>query len=82
MNKSRQIALLVRLHRHHKAPVPLGDDVLLQDLGITWGGNDFLQNLAAFGQCRAHMAADISQLRAGGIRHGIFIRNAAANFIL
>ena len=82
MNKSRQIALLVRLHRHHKTPVPLGDDVLLQDLGIAGRGNDFLQNLATFGQRRPHVAADIPQLRAGGVRHGIFIRNAAANFIL
>ena len=52
--------------------------ILISAIGVSY----FLQNLATFGQRRPHVAADIPQLRAGGVRHGIFIRNAAANFIL
>ncbi|MPM18476.1 hypothetical protein SDC9_64887 [bioreactor metagenome] len=36
VDKPRQRPLLLRLHRHHKPPVPLGDDALLQDLAVSW----------------------------------------------
>ena len=82
MHQSRQIPLLVCLHRHHEAAVPLGDDVLLQNLGVAGGGDNLLQNLAALCQRRPHMPADVRQFRAGGVCHGVLIGKAPPDLVL
>ena len=42
VDKSRQTALALRLYRHHEPPVTLGDQRLLQHLGVGGGGDDAL----------------------------------------
>ena len=82
MDQARQISLLLRLYRHHEAAVPLGDDVVLQDLGVAGGGNDLLQDLTALGQSCPHVAADVRQFRAGGISHRVLVGNAPPDLVL
>ena len=82
MDQSRQIALLIRLDGDHKAPIPLGDDVVLQNLGIAGGRDNLLQNLPAFCQRRPHVTANVRQLRAGGIGHGVLVADAPPDLIL
>ena len=82
MDQSRQIALLIRLDGDHKAPIPLGDDVVLQNLGVAGGGNDLLQDLTALGQSCPHVAADVRQFRAGGISHRVLVGNAPPDLVL
>ena len=82
MDQSRQIALLIRLDGDHKTPIPLGDDVVLQNLGIAGGRDDLLQNLPAFCQRRPHVTANVRQLRAGGVGHGVLVADAPPDLIL
>ena len=82
MDQTRQISLVLCLHRHHKPSVPLGDDGLLQHLGIAGGGNDPLEDLAAFGLGRPHMAADIRQFRRCRVGNGILVYNAPLDLLL
>ena len=78
VDQTRQTALALGLHRHHEAAVPLGDDVVLQDLGIAGGRDDLLQNLPAFCQRRPHVTANVRQLRAGGVGLCVSRRCSAA----
>ena len=82
MDQSRQVALVLRLHRHHEAAVPLGDDGLLQNFPIAGGGDDLLKDLAALGLGRPHVAADVRQLRAGGIGDGVLVRDGPLDLLL
>ena len=41
-----------------------------------------MQDLAALSQRRPHMAADIRQFGAGGVRHRVLVGNAAADLVL
>ena len=45
MYQTRQTALALRLYRHHEPPVPLGDQRLLQHLGVGGRRDDPLQDL-------------------------------------
>ena len=82
MDKARQIALVLGLDGHHKAAVPLGDDGLLQDLGIGGGGDDALQNLPALGLGLAHVAADVRQLAACRVGDDSLLGDAATDLLL
>ena len=82
MDQSRQLALLIRPYGDHKAPIPLGDDVVLQNLGIAGGRDDLLQDLPAFCQRRPHVTANVRQLRAGGVGHGVLVADAPPDLIL
>ena len=82
VDQTRQIALVGRLHRHHEAAIPLGDDGLLQNLSVAGRGDDLLQNLPALGLGRPHMAADVRQLRAGRVGDGVLIHDAAVDLLL
>ena len=82
VDQPRQIALVLRLHRHHEAAVPLGDDGLLQNLPIAGGGDDLLKDLPALGLGRPHVAADVRQLRGGGIGNGVLVRDGPLDLLL
>ena len=82
VDQSRQVALVLRLHRYHEAAVPLGDDGLLQNFPIAGGGDDPLKDLAALGLGRPHVAADVRQLRAGGIGDGVLVRDGPLDLLL
>ena len=82
VDQTRQTALALGLHRHHEAAVPLGDEGLLQDLGIGGGGDDALQDLPALGGRQPHFPADIRQLAAGGVGNGLLVQNGGAYLIL
>ena len=82
MDKSGEAALILRLHRHHEAPVTLGDQRFLQHLGIGGRGDDALQNLPRLGSGGTHLAADIRQLAAGGIGDSVLIEDGGADLLL
>ena len=82
VDQSRQVALVLRLHRHHEAAVPLGDDGLLQNFPIAGGGDDLLKDLAALGLGRPHVAADVRQLRAGGVGDGVLVWDGPLDLLL
>ena len=82
VDQPRQVALVLRLHRHHEAAVPLGDDGLLQNFPIAGGGDDLLKDLAALGLGRPHVAADVRQLRAGGVGDGVLVRDGPLDLLL
>ena len=82
MHEAGHGALVLRLDRHHEPPVPLGDQGLLQDLGIGRRRDDALQDLAALGGRHPHLPPDIRQLRAGGVGDGLLVQNGAAYPVL
>ena len=82
MDKSRQVALMLGLDGHHEAAVPLGDDGLLQNLGIGGRGDDALQDLPALGLGLAHVTADIRQLAACRVGNDPLLGDAAADLLL
>ena len=82
VDQSRQVPLVLRLHRHHEAAVPLGDDGLLKHLGIGGGGDDALEHLTALGGRLAHVAADVCQLRGGGVGDLVLIQDGIFDAVL
>ena len=82
MYKTRQTALALRLYRHHEPPVPLGDQRLLQHLGVGGRRDDPLQDLPSLAGRSAHIPPYVRQLRAGGVGDGLFVQYGAAYFIL
>ena len=74
--------LALRLHRHHEPPVPLGDERLLQDLGVGGGGDNALQNLPPLAGGQPHFAPDVGKLGAGAVGNGLLVQNCPVNFIL
>ena len=72
----------LRLHRHHKPAVPLGDDRLLKHLAVAGGGDDLLEDLAAPGRGGAHMAADVCQRRAGVVGDDVLLQNGGEDLLL
>ena len=73
VDKAGNAALALGLHRHHEPPVPLGDESLLQDLGVGGGGDDPLQDLPALAGGQTHLAANVGKLRTGGIGDGLLV---------
>ena len=73
---------MLGLHRHHEAAVPLGDDGLLEHLGIAGGGDDLLENLPALGLGGPHVAADVRQLRGGRVGDGVLVGDTALDLVL
>ena len=82
MDQAREVPLLLRLYRYHEAAIPLGDDGLLEHLGVAGGGDDLLENLAALGLGGPHVAADVRQLRGSGVGDGVLVRDAALDLVL
>ena len=82
VDEAGHVRLALRLHRHHEAPVPLGDEALLQDLAVAGGGDDLLQNLPALGLGLPHVPPDIRQLRGGRVRDGILVQDGAFDLLL
>ena len=82
VNQPRQVPFVLRLHRHHKASVPLSDDGLLQYLPVGGRGDDLLQNLAAPGLGRPHVPPDVRQFRRRGVGDGVLIGNAPLDLLL
>ena len=82
MHQSRQTALALRLHRHDEPPVPLGDQRLLQYLGVGRGGDDALQYLPPLGGSHPHTPPYVRQLRAGGVGDGLLVQNGGAYPVL
>ena len=64
------------------SPNSVAPEGLLQDLPVSGRRDDLLQNLAALGLGRPHVAADIRQLRAGGIGNGILVGDTALDGLL
>ena len=81
MHQTRQVALVLGFHRYHEAAVPLGDDGLLQHLGIAGGRDDLLEDLTALGLGRSHVPADIRQLGAGRVGDGVLIHDAPLDLL-
>ena len=63
MDHAGEAAPVFGLHRHDKTAVALGDDAVLQGLGIA--GGDLGQNIPHLGGGGADLAADLIELRAG-----------------
>ena len=82
MYQARHAALALGLYRHHEPPVPLGDQGLLQDLGIGRRRDDALQDLPPLGGGQPHFPPDIRQLAAGGVGNGLLIQNGGADLLL
>ena len=82
VDKAGQAALALRLDGHHEAAVTLGDQRLLQHLGVGGGGDDALQNGAALGGGLAQLAADVPQLGAGGVGNGLLVQDGGADLLL
>ena len=80
--QSRDAPLALGLHRHHEPPVPLGDEGLLQHLGVGGGGDDPLQDLPALAGSQAHLAPDVLELGAGGVGNGLLIQNGPVDLVL
>ena len=80
--QARHAALALGLYRHHEPPVPLGDQGLLQDLGIGRRRDDALQDLPPLGGGQPHFPPDIRQLAAGGVGNGLLIQNGGADLLL
>ena len=73
--------LVLRLHRHHIAVRPDGDNGFLQILGLV-GGDQLLQNFPHFGLSGPHMPADRGQFRTGGIGDLFLPQNGIRNGLL
>ena len=82
VDKAGDAALALRLHRHHEPPVPLGDQRLLQHLGVGGGGDDLLQDLPSLGGGDPHFPPDVRQLGAGGVGDGLLVQNGAVDTVL
>ena len=82
MDKARQAPLALGLDGHDEAPVALGDERLLQHLGIRRRGDDALENLAALRRRDAHLAADVGKLRAGRVGDRLLVEDGAADAVL
>ena len=82
VDEAGHVRLALRLHRHHEAAVPLGDEALLQDLAVTGGGDDLLQNLAALGLGLPHVPPDVRQLRGRRVRDGVLVQDGALDLLL
>lgn len=80
--KARQAPLALGLDGHDEAPVALGDERLLQHLGIRRRGDDALENLAALRRRDAHLAADVGKLRAGRVGDRLLVEDGAADAVL
>ena len=66
MDQAGDLVFELRLHRHHVPPRALGDDVLLEVLGLG-GGEDALQNVPHLALRGPHVPADGGQLGAGRV---------------
>ena len=82
VNKSRQAALALRLHRHHEPPVTLGNEGLLQYLGVGRRGDNALQDLASLGGRHPHLPPDVRQLGTGGVGDSLLVQNSPAYPVL
>ena len=82
VDKAWQTALALRFHRHHESAVPLGDEGLLQHLGVGWRGDDALQDLAALGGRHPHLPPDVRQLGAGSVGDGLLVQDGPADAVL
>ena len=82
MDQSRHTGAELRLHRHHKAAIPLGDNGLLEHLAVTLGGDDFLENRPPLGGGVPFVAADIRKLGAGVVRDLVFVQNGGGDPLL
>ena len=82
VDEAGHVRLALRLHRHHEAPVPLGDEALLQNFTIAGGGNNFLQDLPALGLGLPHVPPDVRQLRGRRVRDGVLVQDGALDLLL
>ena len=82
VDQAGHTALALGLHRHHEPAVPLGDQGLLQHLGIGRRGDDLLQNLPSLAGSDPHFPPDIRQLGAGGVGDGLLVQNGGADLLL
>ena len=69
-----------RLHRNNKTSVTLGNDIVLQCLGVA--GSDFSQHIPYFCRSSTDLPPNLIQLRTGMIGDLFFRYNGVFNFIL
>ena len=81
VDQAGDLVFKLRLHRHHVPAGALGDDVLLEVLGLG-GGEDALQNVPHLALCGPHVPADGGQFRAGGVGQLPVPHNGAGDLIL
>ena len=81
VDQAGDLVLKLRLHRHHIPAGPLGDDALLEVLGLG-GGDDLLQNIPDLTLRGPDMPADGGQLRAGRVRQLPVPYNGAGDLVL
>ena len=82
MDQSGQIPPVLGLYRHHEAAAPHGDNGLLQYPAVGGGGDDPLEDLAALGRRRPHVAADVRQGGAGGVGNHVLLQDGGEDPIL
>ena len=82
MHQTVDGALVLSLHWHHIAVGTLGDNGLLQNLGITRRGDDLLQGIPGTGSRGPHLAADIGKVGGCSIRDLIFAGDGACDLFL
>ena len=81
MDQAGDLILKLGFHGHDVPPGALGDDALLQILGLG-GGDDALQNIPDLALRGPHVAADGRQLRAGGVGQLAVPDDGAGDLIL
>ena len=82
MDQAGQVPPVLGLHRHHEAAAPHGDNGLLQHPAVGGGGDDPLENLAAFGLGGPHVAADVRQLGAGAVGDDVLLQDGGEDPLL
>ena len=82
MHQALELAAEFAFHRHHKAPVADGDDLLLQHLLIAGGADDLFQAGADGSLSALDFAPDGGQVRAGGIGQLLLSEDGPVDVVL
>ena len=81
VHNARHLRTIFRAHRQHIAPLPHGDERVLQILGHRFGMQIAVQSIADALVGGANFAAHRSQRGAGTVRNFIFRKDRAENFV-
>ena len=81
VDQAGHVVFVLRLHRHHEAVVALGDDGLLEVLGLV-GGDELVQNVPHLGGGGPDVPPDGGQLRAGRVGDLVLPQDGAGDLLL
>ena len=81
VDQAGNFVLMLALHRHHIAPTPHGDDIVLQVLGLV-GGDEPVEHIPHLARRRPDVAADVRQLGGGGVGDLLLAENGSGDLLL